>query len=322
MPSPFGPLVVIANPRAGRGKVGAHLAEIERILTDAGLSYRIVRTTHPGHATEAARDALHGGERYLVAAGGDGTVHEVLNGMIAGDRPVAGDAVLGVVAAGSGCDFARSFGLPGDAVGAARHLAGDGVRLIDVAKVTFRPGAGPGAGAGAEPGSGAGPAEVTRYFANIAEAGLGGAVVDRTVRLPGFLGGTKYFCGFWLTLPGFRPRTVRLDADGQEFAGRAFNVVVANCRFYGGGMQISPKSDPCDGLLEVLVMIGPKTDAFTTLPKVYRGTHLPHRHMTELRASRVRIEAHPPLPIEADGEILGITPATFEVIPGAIRVKV
>ena len=163
---------------------------------------------------------------------------------------------------------------------------------------------------------------MTRYFANIAEAGLGGAVVDRTLRLPGFLGGAKYFCGFWLTLPGFGPRTVRLDADGQEFTGRAFNVVVANGRFYGGGMQISPKSDPCDGALEVLVMTGPKSDAFTTLPKVYRGTHLPHRHIAELRASRVRIEADPPLPIEADGEILGTTPATFEVIPRAVRVKV
>jgi diacylglycerol kinase (ATP) len=314
MTSPFGPLVVIANPRSGRGKVGAHLVEIERILTDAGLSYRIVRTTHPGHATEAARDALDRGERYLVAAGGDGTVHEVLNGMIDGDRPVAADAVLGVVAAGSGCDFPRSFGLPGDAVEAARHLAGDAVRLIDVAKVTFQPG--PGSGAGSD------TAEVTRYFANIAEAGLGGAVVDRTLRLPGFLGGAKYFAGFWLTLPGFGPRTVRLDADGQEFAGRAFNVVVANCRFYGGGMQISPKSDPCDGALDVLVMTGPKSDAFTTLPKVYRGTHLPHRNMVELRAARVRIEADPPLPIEADGEILGTTPATFEVIPHAIRVKV
>jgi diacylglycerol kinase (ATP) len=242
----------------------------------------------------------------------------VLNGMIAGDRPVAGDAVLGVVAAGSGCDFVRSLGLPGDTVEAARHLAGDGVRLIDVAKVTFMSGAGSGWGSG----SGSGSAEVTRYFANIAEAGLGGAVVGRTLRLPGFLGGAKYFCGFWLTLPGFGPRTVRIDADGQEFAGRAFNVVVANCRFYGGGMQISPKSDPCDGALEVLVMTGPKSDAFTTLPKVYRGTHLPHRHIVELRASRVRVEADPPLPIEADGEILGTTPATFEVIPRAIRVKV
>ena len=306
MTSPFGPLVVIANPRSGRGKVGAHLVEIERFLTDAGLSYRVVRTTHPGHATEAAREALAAGERYLVAAGGDGTVHEVLNGMIADDRPVAADAVLGVVAAGSGCDFARSFGLPGDAVQAARHLAGDGVRSIDVGKVTFT----------------SDSAEVTRYFANIAEVGLGAAVAARASTLPAFLGGAKYFGGFWLTLPGFGPSTVRLDADGQQFEWRAFNVVVANCRFYGGGMQISPKSEPDDGALEVLVMTGPKSDAFTTLPKVYRGTHLPHRNIAELRGSRVRVETDLPFPIEADGEILGVTPATFEVIPGAIRVKV
>jgi diacylglycerol kinase (ATP) len=312
MTSPFGPLVVIANPRSGRGKVGAHLVEIERFLTDAGLSYRVVRTTHPGHATEAAREALAAGERYLVAAGGDGTVHEVLNGMIADDRPVAADAVLGVVAAGSGCDFARSFGLPGDAVQAARHLAGDDVRPIDVGKVTFT----------SSPGSDSGPAEVTRYFANIAEVGLGAAVAARAATLPTFLGGARYFGGFWLTLPRFGPREVRLDADGQAFGWRAFNVVVANCRFYGGGMQISPKSSPGDGALEVLVMTGPKSDSFTTLPKIYRGRHLPHRNIAELRVGRVRVETDLPFPIEADGEILGVTPATFGVIPGAIRVKV
>ena len=306
MTSPFGPLVVIANPRAGRGKVEAALPRVERVLRDAGLGYRIVRTGRPGHATEVARDALLGGERYLVAVGGDGTVHEVVNGMFTGGRPLAADAVLGVVAAGSGCDFVRSFGLPGDAVEAARHLAGDGVRLIDVAKVTFS----------------SGPAEVARYFANIAEAGLGGAVVNRTLRLPGFLGGAKYFCGFWLTLPGFRPATVRLDADGQAFEWRAFNVVVANCRFYGGGMQISPKSEPDDCALDVLVMTGPKSDSFTTLPKVYRGAHLPHRNIAELRASRVRVDADRPFPVEADGEILGTTPATFGIIPGVIRLKV
>ena len=89
MTSPFGPLVLIANPRAGRGKVDAALPEVERILREAGLDYRIVRTTHPGHATEAARQALRDGERFLVAVGGDGTVHEVVNGMIADGQPVA-----------------------------------------------------------------------------------------------------------------------------------------------------------------------------------------------------------------------------------------
>jgi diacylglycerol kinase (ATP) len=304
--SPFGPLVVIANPRSGRGKVSTHLPEIERVLTVAQLSYRIVRTTHPGHATEVARDALARGEWYLVAAGGDGTVHEVVNGMFDDGQPVAADAVLGVVAAGSGCDFVRSFNLPGDTLQAARHLAGDQVRPIDVGRVTFT----------------SGLIQTTRYFPNIAEAGLGGAVVARAARLPAFLGPARYLAGFWLTLPGFRPATVRLDADGQAYQWRAHNVVVANCRFYGGAMQISPKSEPDDGALDVLVMVGPKSDAFTALPRIYRGAHLPHRNIAELRVSRVRVEADPPFRIEADGETLGTTPATFEIIRTPIRLKV
>ena len=115
---------------------------------------------------------------------------------------------------------------------------------------------------------------------------------------------------------------MRLDADGHAYQWRAHNVVVANCRFYGGGMQISPKSEPDDGALDVLVMAGPKSDAFTALPKIYRGTHLPHRNIAELRASRVRLDADPPLKIEADGEMLGTTPATFEIIPTPLRLKV
>ena len=306
MSSPFGPLVLIANPRAGRGQVEAALPQVERVLRDEGLGYRIVRTTHPGHATEAARQALRDGERYLVAVGGDGTVHEVVNGMVSDGGPVAADAVLGVVAAGSGCDFVRSFGLPPDAEQAAARLAGDRVRPIDVGTVTFT-----------DQG-----VTRTRCFVNIAEVGLGAAVVARAAGLGRFLGGARYAAGFWLTLPRFRPAAVRLDANGQYHAWRAFNVVVANCRFYGGGMQISPKSDPGDCLLDVLVMTGPKSDSFTTLPKVYSGAHLPHRNIAELRAAQLSLEADPGFPVEADGELLGTTPASFGIIPGALRLKV
>jgi diacylglycerol kinase (ATP) len=201
----------------------------------------------------------------------------------------------------------RSFGLPHDAAQAAGHLAGDQLRTIDVGSVTC---------AGQDQ---------PRYFVNIAEVGLGGAVVARTAALTRagrFLGGAKYAAGFWLTLPRFRPAPVRIDADGHPYAWRAFNVVVANCRFYGGGMHISPKSDPGDCLLDVLVMTGPKSDAFTTLPKVYKGAHLPHRHIAELRAGQLRVDADTPFAVEADGEILGVTPASFGIIPAVITLKV
>lgn len=306
MTSPFGPLVVIVNPRSRRGRAEAKIPKIERILRDEGLGYRIARTTHPRHATKVARDALQGGEQYLVAVGGDGTVHEVVNGMLRENEPIAANAVLGVVPVGSGCDFVKSFNLPGDTARAAHRLSGDSVRPIDVGKVTFT----------------SGNAKITRYFLNIAEVGLGGAVVARASRLTGFLGPTRYFCGFWLTLPTFRPTTVQIDADGKAFAWRAQNVVVANCQFYGDGMHISPKSEPDDGALDVLVMVGPKSDAFTTLPKVYRGTHLPHHNIMELKANCLQVEADAPLLIEADGEILGTTPATFEIIPKPVLLKV
>jgi YegS/Rv2252/BmrU family lipid kinase len=296
----FGPLVIIANSRSTHRRLGA----AERVLRDAGLAYKVVLTTGPGHATEAARQALSDGTRYLVAAGGDGTVHEVVNGMLRDDRPVAADAVLGVLPAGSGCDFVRSFGIPRRPAGAARHLTGHAVRKIDVGKVTF------------------GTGEV-RYFVNIAEAGLGGSVVAEAARLPAALGGARYFAGFWMALPGFRRCTARLEVDGHESQWKgAINVVVANCQFYGGGMRISPKSDPADGALEVLAMAGPKLVACTTLPQIYLGRHLPHRHIAELEAFRIRIETDLPLPIEADGELLGTTPATFEVLPGAIQLKI
>ena len=308
MTSPFGPLVLIANPNAGRGTVDRALPRIESVLADKNLSYRIVRTTHPGHATEAARQALRDGERYLVAVGGDGTVHEVVNGMVENGGPLAADAVLGVVAAGSGCDFVRSFGLPGDAAQAAAHLAGDQVPPDRRGhRHVHRPGR-----------------HQDQVLVDIAKAGLGGAVVARAagLRAGRFLGGARYAAGFWLTLPRFRPAAVRLDATASTRAWRAFNVVVANCRFYGGGMQISPNSDPGDCLLDILVMTRPKSDSFTTLPKVYKGAHLPHRDIAELQAAQLNLEADPDFPVEADGELLGTTPASFGIIPGALRLKV
>jgi diacylglycerol kinase (ATP) len=171
-------LVIIANARAGVRRLG----RAERVLREHGIEHRIVRTTGPGHAVEAARDALRDGARYLVAAGGDGTVHEVANAILTDG---AADVVLGVLPLGSGCDFVRTFGIPRDAGKAALRLAAGAVRVIDVGKVTFGTGA-------------------IRYFVNIAEAGLGGAVVARAARLPGVLGPSRYLAALWLVLPVFR----------------------------------------------------------------------------------------------------------------------
>src|SRR6184192_3889369 len=103
MASPFGELTVIVNPHAGRRRVGQEIPELERTLQARALPYRLLRTEGPGDATRFAREALSNGGRFVVAVGGDGTVHEVVNGMISDDAPVVEGAILGVIAAGSGC---------------------------------------------------------------------------------------------------------------------------------------------------------------------------------------------------------------------------
>lgn len=307
MGTPFGELTVIVNPHAGRRRVGEEIPELERTLRSRDLPYRLLLTEGPGDATRFAREALESGGRFLVAVGGDGTVHEVVNGMLADDKPIVPDAVLGVVAAGSGCDFVRTFGLPGDATRACLHLTGDNTYPLDVGKITY---------------TGPGGEQVVRYFPNVAEAGLGAAVAARAERLPRFLGQARYFLGFWLTLPRFKLARVRVEADRRTYEGPAIMVIVGNCQYYGGAMKISPRSYPGDGVLDVLLFRGPKSDSFTLLPKVYRGEHVPHPHIEEFRVkTALRVEADRPLPIEADGEVLGTTPATFEVLPQPILMK-
>jgi len=167
--SPFGALTVIANPHAGEGRVGRELSALERGLTDRGLEYSLLVTDGPGDATRLATDALDAGARFLVAVGGDGTIQEVVNGMFRDGHPIVDEPVLGVVAAHSGCDLVKSFGLPGDVEAACGHLVGENTYPFDVLKVAF---------------TGPDGARAIRYSVNLAEIGFGAAVIALGVLLP------------------------------------------------------------------------------------------------------------------------------------------
>ncbi len=306
--SPFGRLAVIANPHAGAGRVGRELASVERGLSDRGLAYSLRVTSRRGDATRLAAEAMDDGYRFLVAVGGDGTVQEIVNGMFRDGRTITDEPVLGVVPAHSGCDLVRSFGLPGDVEKACGHLLGENTYPFDVMKVTYT----------APEGT-----RATRYSVNLAEIGFGAAVSRRTERLPAGLGRVRGFAAFWSAFLGMRPRDVRIDVDRKVFEGKAFNVVVGNAQFASGGVRLSPRSFPGDGVLDVLVFTGPRSDAYTLLPRIYRhGDHVPDPHIRELRAQiRVSVDAARPLPIVADGELLGTTPATFQIVPRSILFK-
>jgi YegS/Rv2252/BmrU family lipid kinase len=253
-----------------------------------------------------ARRALEEGDRFLLAVGGDGTANEVVNGMFEDDRAVEPGAVLGVVAANSGCDIVRTFGLSQDPAAAVERLTVGDVYEIDVGKATVRDRDG----------------TATRYFLNMAQVGLGGLAAARAARLPRFLHGSRRFWGYWLAMATYRRPAVRMRGDRRDFDGVVSNVLVANLQFAGDGMLVSPRSWPEDGYLDLQVWTGPKSDSFTLLPKMFIGEHLPHPHILEYRSTRVDVESDRTLRVEVDGEPIGATPATFEVLPRALRFKV
>jgi YegS/Rv2252/BmrU family lipid kinase len=282
------------------------MAEVRRHLENRELAYDVVFTQRPGHATELTRQALDRGCKFVVAVGGDGTIHEVVNGLIQDDRAVDPDAVMGVVAAGTGADFIKTFGIPSMPGHAVAHLDGPQSSPIDVGKITYT------------------QDEVTaiRYFANIAEVGLGASVVDRAARLPRLLGPTRYVVAYWLTLRGHKPAEVTVDLVDRSYTGPMNNLVVANGQFFGGGMKIAPRAAPTDGVFDIQIEHASKWEEIAVMPRVYSGQHVPHPDIFEAKRVRASIQSVPALQIEADGELLGLTPASFELLKEVIRLKV
>ena len=306
MTSPYGRISLICNVRSGRGGVAKALPEVKKNLDERGLDYEVYYTESHRHASRLTRDALDRGSNFITAMGGDGTIHEVVNGMIEDDRPVNPDAVFGVVAAGTGCDFIKTFGIPATPSHAAAHLDGPESFPIDIGKITYD-----------NDGD-----ETVSYFANIAEVGLGPEAVARAARLPRWLGPTVYFFAFWMTMRKHKPARVRVDLVDRTYEGYMNNMIVANGQFFGGGMKVAPKAAPTDGVFDIQIEHARKKEAIALMPKLYRGEHVPHPDIEEFKRVRASIESDRPLLIEADGEVLGHTPATFEVLKDCLKLKV
>lgn len=305
---PLGRPLVIANPSAGRAD-GTVLGRLLRALEDVGLAHDLAVTDGPGVATTLARRAIaEEGRRYVIAVGGDGTVHEVVNGLVdAGTGRARGDSpVLGVVSAGSGCDLVRTFGLDRDPETLARHLATDDVLPIDLGRVRF---------------VGLDGAPTTRVFANIAEVGFGGAVARTAARLPARLGPARYSVGIVAAWGRFRRVPTRLVHDGGTIEDAVCNVIVANGQFFGGGMHVAPRALPTDGRFNVQSWVGTPTDVLRASRQLRDGSHLSRSDVREWQSRRVEVAGDRPLALEADGELLGWSPATFDVLERVIGLK-
>jgi diacylglycerol kinase (ATP) len=298
--------VFVVNPASGNGSGGRRWPEIEKRAAAHGVPGKILLTEGPGHAAELAAGAAADGARLLVVVGGDGTVNEVVNGLAGA---AANTVELALVPCGTGDDFARSFGISSDVEGALEVAAGRTVRTVDLGRARFLDSDG---------------VERERYFANFGGAGISGAIARRGAATSRRLGARAAY--FWATVAVFarwKSVEVSVQADDEHREGRMYEVLVANGAYAAGGMWIAPDAKTDDGLLEA-VLIGDvtKPEFLVTFPKIYRGKHVGHPKVEILRARYVAVEAASPLSVVLDGEQPGTTPVRFEIVPGALRLRV
>jgi YegS/Rv2252/BmrU family lipid kinase len=216
---------------------------------------------------------------------------------------------IAVIPRGTGWDFARSLGLPHNVDRAIEVALSGKTRTIDLGRATYRLSTG---------GDG------QSFFANVASAGMSGAIAQRANDTSKAFGGKASY--IWATFAVFArwsSNEIEVSVDGETRRAQMHDVIVANGPYLGGGMKICPEAEPDDGVFDVL-LIGDltKRDLVVTMPKIFRGTHLPHPKAELLRGAHVRVDAADPLPVELDGEQPGTTPASFEVVPHALRVRV
>lgn len=286
-------MAIIVNPAAGDGKCKQRYPLVQDYFKTRGIEFKPYFTERRGHGMELARQALHEGYDRIVSMGGDGTLSEVVNGI------VNSDVILGFIPAGSGNDFGRTFGLKsGDVLGACKFIEREHVREVDLCVTEGK------------------------YFINVAGAGFD-AEVGHMANIWGkryFPGHMAYVASILRELVAYAPQEMTIELDERTMHTRAWLVAVANARYFGGGMMIAPSAEVDDGQLDVyIIKATSKFELLKVLPTVFTGKHVNHLAVECHQARRVRLSSPERLVTQADGEILGTLPREFKISGQKIR---
>ena len=297
---------VIVNPAAGAGKTGRLWPQIMGLFKKHGLRFEHDITEAPGHAIELARDAANKGYDMVVAVGGDGTIHEIVNGLYASG--CIADALLGIVSTGTGSDYIRTIGIPRKYEDACKCLLQPKTRTVDLGVVEYAKNGG----------------RAERLFVNFAGMGFDAEIVRRTTQQFKSLGALpSYLMGTLTTIIAYRNKDIFLKLDGEETERRVCTVIMNNGRYGGGGMFTAPNADIADGLFDVMIIDDvSKPDLLMSLPRIYKGTHLTHPKVTMKRAKEIEIRSKQKMQLQADGELLGEVPARVRILPAALNIIV
>lgn len=298
--------MIIANPNAGHGKGARAIPEIKLELARLGLDFDLVRTERVGHGIQLARAAALAGYQVIVAAGGDGTVNEVLNGLMEARKTSKNRPALGVLCTGRGNDFAPCVNIPGDLQSAFQVLKDDHRRIIDIGRV-----------AGGKFPNG-------RYFANNVGVGFDAIGTIEVAKLPEW-GMFSFLIAIFKTIfLYYKGPTVRLDHDDQTLTTSTLMLLTMNGKRMGTGFKMAPDSKPDDGLFDlVIVRQVSRLRIFSLIPHFMKGTQGSQPEVQTLRAARVAITAlEGALPAQSDGEIICVDGSRLdiELLPHQVEV--
>jgi len=280
--------MIIANPNAGHGKGARAIPEIEQELTRLDLDFDLVRTERVGHGIQLASQAALEGYDVIVAAGGDGTVNEVLNGLMEARQASENRPALGVLCTGRGNDFAPCINIPDDLPAALQVLKEDHRRRIDIGRVS------------------GGIFPQGRYFANNVGVGFDAIGTIEVAKLPEW-GMFSFLIAILRTIfLYYKGPTVRLDYDDQTLTTSTMMLLTMNGKRMGTGFKMAPDSKPDDGLFDlVIVRQVSRARIFSLIPHFMKGTQATQPEIQTLRAARVAITAlEGSLPAQSDGEII------------------
>ncbi|HET6443489.1 MAG TPA: diacylglycerol kinase family protein [candidate division Zixibacteria bacterium] len=302
-------VLVILNPFANHHQAVGESTSVEMALSEAGLEYEIVSTQSRGHAKGLAASAS--GYDAVVAAGGDGTVNEVVNGLLS----VAGEGQsqpLGILPLGTGNDFSDMAGLPRDLTAAAEIIARGNTRQIDAGEASFAESSG--SSDGEEHWQ-------RRYFDNSCGVAMEPSVALEVERMTHLSGNIRYIVGMLRGYIKLKAWQMEIHWDGGCIESPTLLLSVANTPRTGGVFNVAPHASLDDGLFDVVFAPDmPKLEVLTILPRLFKGSHINHKKITTLRTTRLWIKSEPGTPLHVDGELVSesATIVNYQMLPGKI----
>ncbi len=302
-------ICLIVNPKAGSGAAKSKLTKVQNQIGNYFQSWDIRKTQAAGHAQTLAKQACEEGFDIVAAIGGDGTCHEVINGMIADDKAISPKTSLALIPAGTGSDFMKSLPTPNDPIQALQAAAFGKSRIIDVGKCITQ--------------------DQIRYFINVAGFGVNGEVAERSNSSSKMFGGKVSFIKATLQSSlSYKPKPVKIEwqalGENQNWTGELLSCFVANGKFCGGGMNVGPDSKIDDGLADITLLspIGPIEQLFK-LRKLYNGTvhELKQAQYMQSPILKASAKQNSCVKIELDGECGGTLPASFYILPQILPLR-